>query len=128
MLQATSRPAIPAKATAFAALADGALTNAEIVALFSGLEAATHDTIPENHLFKHDGTVLGFILGANGEKSDNGTNEEDFGTWYVSKKVLLCVDWFDWYSGENLCFAVSKKGSKVVLNGDNFSILYDIAD
>ncbi|MBT5049341.1 MAG: hypothetical protein HOM58_12655 [Rhodospirillaceae bacterium] len=128
LLQATARPAVPKKATAFSALADGPLSGAEIEALFSGLEVATHDSIPENHLFKHGGDVRGFILGANGEKSDNGTNEEDMGVWSISKEARLCLDWFEWYSGENVCFAVSKRENKIVLNAEAFSILYNIVD
>lgn len=127
-LQSTVKPAVPTKASAFATLSNGPLTAPEIKALFLGLETTTNEVPIEVHRFGHLGQLEGEVVSGTdiGIRPSNGTSYEDSASWIVTKKSQLCMDWFDWYSGDPACFRVIKRGKQIVLTGTEFSIHYEI--
>lgn len=125
-LQATVKPAVPTKAIAFATLSDGPLIGAEVKALFTGLDTLTGDGVPETHRFRHAGRVAGTLEHDPDLRSGNGTAQEDSASWEISNKSELCMNWFDWYSGDRICYRVIKHGNRIVLNSEYYSIHYEI--
>ena len=114
------------KAGEFSSLQDGQMETAEIKSLFSGLEVNAEDDIPEIHRFDDNGFVDGVAVSGRDRSISSGTSEEDFGSWSVTPKSRICLDWIDWYSGDPSCFSVTKSGGRLLLNGKRRTFVYQV--
>lgn len=125
MLEAAAKPSVQTKREAFQRLSDGPLRESEIKALFSGINVTTADSNEEIHNFDRTGTVFGQTTT---ERPDNGFLNEDEGRWSVNSTGRFCAKWFDWYTGKNNCYRVSKRGDNILLQGRSGRIVYTIVN
>jgi hypothetical protein len=119
-------PAVTVKGSAFAALSDGPLAAAEIQALFMGLDVMTSVDNHQTHRFFRNGDVEGNVVDPHGKAIVTPTNYDDSGNWFVSKSARICMDWFDWYTGDRTCYRVTKLGNSLMLTSDRQVIDYAI--
>lgn len=128
MLQATARPVLPSKSSAYSGLSDGPLIAAEIKALFMDLKIRilAQGENRRTHHFARDGYVEGWIYDTTIHHQADGMGFSDWGTWTVTRSSRLCMDWFDWYLGESHCYDVSKSGDEIVLRREDATIRYAI--